>query len=67
MIRVTGMPFGVKVWMDDGPDEFLLYMDEEVITERGAAALGQILNLAAATWTRGDEEFPQRMLRAVTG
>jgi hypothetical protein len=61
------MPFNVEIWVDDGDDCFTLYIDEDLITERGAEALQAILRSTVTGWQRVDESFVYRALRAVTG
>lgn len=65
--RVSGMPCNVDIWVDDGLDCFTVYIDKELITERGAAALQRILRTTVTGWSRLDEDTVLRTLRAVTG
>lgn len=65
--RVTGMPCNVDVWVDDSIGCFTVYIDKELITERGATALQQILRTTVAGWHRVDNDVVLRTLRAVTG
>lgn len=67
VLRVSGMPFNVEVWVDDSPDCFTVYIDRQLITERGAAALERVLRANVTGWRRLDEETVFRTLRAVTG
>lgn len=67
VLRVSGMPCNVEVWVDDTPDCFTVYVDEKLITERGATALQQILRTTVTGWRRLDEDAVARTLRAVTG
>lgn len=65
---VTGMPFGVKVWVEDCDDgHFNVYVDAELISEPGARALQMILNTTITGWRRLDEATVYATLRAVTG
>ena len=69
VLRVSGMPCNVDVWVDDNGDAecFTVYIDKELITERGANALQQILRISSRGWQRIDNETVLRALRAVTG
>lgn len=67
VLCVTGMPCNVEVWVDDAPDCFTVYIDEKLITERGASALQQILRTTVTGWQRVDGDMVLRALRAVTG
>lgn len=68
VLVVTGMPFRVKVWVEDCEDGcFNVYVDDELISEPGAQALQLILNKAIAGWRRLDEDTVYATLRAVTG
>jgi len=67
VLRVSGMPCNVEIWIDDGLDCFTIYIDKKLITERGASALERILRTTAAGWRRVDEDIVLRTLRAVTG
>lgn len=67
VLRVESMPFNVEVWADDGADCFTLYIDRELINERGALALQEILRSTINGWQRLDESFVFRALKAVTG
>lgn len=67
VICVSGMPHNVKVWVDDDPDCFRVYIDEDLITERGAASLEAIFRRHVMGWQRLDESFVYRTLRAITG
>lgn len=65
---VTGMPFGVKVWVEDCDDgHFNVYIDEALISEPGAEALQLVLNTTITGWRRLDEAQVCATLRAVTG
>lgn len=67
VLRVTAMPFNTEIWVDDGVDCFTVYIDERLITERGAQALQEIFSNTITAWQRADESFVLRTLRAVTG
>lgn len=67
VLRVSGMPCNVDVWVDDGLDCFTVYVDTELITDRGARALQQILRTTARGWQRIDNDTVLRTLKAVTG
>ena len=69
VLRVSGMPCNVDIWVDDNVDGdcFTVYIDKELITERGASALQQILRTTAQGWQRIDNQTVLRVLRAVTG
>ena len=65
--RVSGMPYNVEVWIDDGVDCFTIYIDRKLVSERGATALQQILRTTVVGWQRVDNDIVLRTLRAVTG
>lgn len=67
VLRVSGMPCNVEVWIDDGVDCYTIYIDRELITERGATALQRILRTTVSGWQRIDNATVLRTLRAVTG
>ncbi len=68
VLRVSGMPFNVDVWVDDRDDgAFVIYIDRDLITERGAGALQQMLSTTIAGWRRLDDSHVYTALRAVTG
>jgi hypothetical protein len=67
VLRVSGMPCNVEIWIDDGVDCFTIYIDKELITEQGADALQRILRTTVAGWQRVDNDAVLRTLRAVTG
>lgn len=67
VLRVSGMPCNVDVWVDDDIDCFTVYIDKELITERGASSLQQILRTTVVGWQRVDNDIVLRTLRAVTG
>lgn len=67
VLRVSGMPFDVDIWVDDDPGCFSVYIDKSLITERGAASLQAILRRHRHRWQRLDETFVYRTLRAITG
>lgn len=65
---VTGMPFNVKIWVEDGDNgQFNVYIDSELITDAGAEALGKALNMTSLGWRRLDDVQVYATLRAVTG
>lgn len=67
VLSVTGMPFNTEIWVDDRPDCFTVYIDRELMSERGAAALQAILRSTVTGWQRIDQATMLRTLRAVTG
>lgn len=67
VLRVTGMPCNVDVWVEDGDDCFTVYIDESLITERGAIALQAMFRTTVKGWRRVDGVAVLRALRAVTG
>ncbi|GHJ04715.1 hypothetical protein TPA0906_65800 [Streptomyces olivaceus] len=68
VLRVSEMPFNVDVWVDDRDDgTFVIYIDRDLITERGAGALQQLLGTTIAGWRRLDDSHVYATLRAVTG
>jgi hypothetical protein len=67
VLRVSGMPCKVELWVDDAPGRFTVYIDRELITERGALHLEATLRRHVVGWQRLDESFVYRTLRAITG
>ena len=67
VLRVSGMPYNVEIWVDDGPDCFSVYIDKKLITDRGAASLQAILRAHRPRWRRLDESFVHLALHAITG
>ncbi|MEU8902110.1 hypothetical protein [Streptomyces mirabilis] len=67
VLRVSGMPCKVELWVDDAPGRFTVYIDKELITERGAMHLQSTLRRHVVGWERLDESFVYRTLRAITG
>lgn len=67
VLRVSGMPYNVEIWVDDGPDCFSVYIDKKLITARGAASLQSLLRKHRPSWRRLDESFVHRTLQAITG
>ena len=67
VLCVSGMPHNVKVWVDDGPGCFRVYIDRELITERGAMSLEAVLRKHVRGSQRLDDSFVYRTLRAITG
>jgi hypothetical protein len=67
VLRVSGMPCNVTVWVDDGPDCFTVYIDKKLITRQGATFLQAVLRRHVTGWQRLDESFVYRTLRAITG
>lgn len=67
VLRVSGMPCNVEIWIDDDIDCFTVYIDKELITERGTTALQQILRRTVTGWQRVDQDVILRTLKAVTG
>ena len=67
VLRVSGMPYNVELWVDDSPDCFTVYIDKELVTDRGARHLQATLRKHVVGWQRLDESFVYRTLRAITG
>lgn len=67
VLRVSGMPHNVQVWVDDGIDCFTVYIDKSLITERGASTLELAFSTTVAGWRRIDESSVIRALQAITG
>ncbi len=67
VLRVSGMPHNVDIWVDDGTDCVTIYIDERLITERGALALQSIFRTTIKGWQRADQDVVLRALAAVTG
>lgn len=67
VLRVSGMPYNVELWVDDAPGQFTVYIDERLITERGASFLQATLRRHVVGWQRLDESFVYRTLRSITG
>ena len=67
VLRVSGMPYNVEVWVDDGIDCCTIYIDKKLITERGARALQATFRATISGWQRIDHDTVMRTLRAVTG
>jgi len=67
VLRVSGMPHNVDIWIDDDPGYFAVYIDKSLITERGAAILQAVLRSHRPRWQRLDESTVYRALRAITG
>lgn len=67
VLRVSGMPFNVDIWVDDSPGYFAIYIDESLVSERGASCLQALLREHRPNWRRLDESFIYRTLRAITG
>ena len=67
VLRVSGMPCNVEIWIDDGVDCFTIYIDKKLITKQGATALQRILRTTVVGWQRVDNDTVLRTLRAVTG
>lgn len=67
VLRVSGMPHNVGVWVDDRDDgAFIVYIDRDLITERGADALQSTLNAVILESERLDNHLVQATLRDVT-
>ena len=43
VLRVSGMPYGVTMWIDHGRDRPLIYIDRREITERDARRVEQAI------------------------
>jgi hypothetical protein len=67
VLPVTGMPYNVEIWLDDSEDDFTIYIDRALITDRGAKHLEAVLRRHAVGWQRLDRSFVHRALRAITG
>lgn len=67
VLPVSGMPFNVDIWLDDSEDDFTIYIDRSLITDRGAMHLERVLRRHAGGWQRLDRSFVHRTLRAITG
>lgn len=67
VIRASGMPHNVKVWADDGPAEFILYVDEEIISDEGAHFIESLLNTTVCHWNRTPARIEKPHLRLHTG
>ena len=68
VLRVSAMPCSVDVWVEDRDDgAFDIYIDRDLVTERGAAALQRILSTTIAGWRRLDSSHVHAALHAVTG
>jgi hypothetical protein len=61
------MPFNVEIWLDDSDDDFMIYIDRALITDRGAKHLERVLRRHARGWERLDHSLVHRALRAITG
>lgn len=61
------MPCNVEIWLDDTEDDFVIYIDRALITDRGAMHLERVLRRHAAGWERLDQSLVHRTLRAITG
>ncbi|MFJ7176475.1 hypothetical protein ACIQXA_08705 [Streptomyces massasporeus] len=65
---MTGMPFQVKVWVEDcDSGDFNVYVDAELVSEPGARDLEMVLNTTITGWRRLDDDAVYATLRAVTG
>jgi hypothetical protein len=67
VLAVSGMPHNVDIWLDDSEDDFMIYIDRALITDRGAMHLERVLRRHAVGWQRLDQTFVRRTLRAITG
>jgi len=67
VLAVSGMPCNVEIWLDDSQEDFMIYIDRALITDRGAKHLERVLRRHAAGWKRLDYSFVRRNLRAITG
>ena len=67
VLAVSGMPYNVEIWLDDSQEDFMVYIDRALITDRGAKHLERVLRRHAAGWQRLDRSSVQRALRAITG
>lgn len=67
VIRASGMPHNVRVWVDDGPNEFTVYIDENIISSEGALFIEKLLNATASHWNRSPARITTPHLRLHTG
>lgn len=67
VLRVSGMPHNVQVWVVDGLDCYTVYIDKQLITEQGGRALQLACTATVAGWQRLDESSVMRTLHAITG
>jgi len=67
VLPVTGMPYNVEIWLDDSENDFRIYIDRALITDRGALHLERVLRRHAGGWERLDSSIVYRTLRAITG
>ncbi|URN11298.1 hypothetical protein LUW77_03125 [Streptomyces radiopugnans] len=61
------MPHNVKVWVDDSPDEFIVYIDAGMISDEGARFVEALLNATACHWNRSPARIERPHLRLHTG
>ncbi|MFR9796565.1 hypothetical protein ACL02U_11775 [Streptomyces sp. MS06] len=61
------MPFHVDVWVEDHDNGvFTVYIDEDLITERGARALQKVLSSTINGWRRLDSSTVRAALHAIS-
>ncbi|WP_420782816.1 hypothetical protein [Streptomyces sp. LPB2020-019-1HS] len=66
VLRVSGMPCNVQLWVDDSPEQFIVSIDEKPTTEQGAEAIEAALATHILGWRRLDGSPLHRTLRAIT-
>lgn len=68
VLRVTGMPHGALLWIDDQPRRFTVYIDESLISDLGVQVLEGALNYIVQFWRRlSVVEVQHPKLRPVVG
>lgn len=68
VLRVSGMPHGALIWIDDQPRRFTVYIDESVITDLGVQVLEGALNYIVQFWRRlACTQVQRPALRPVVG
>ena len=67
VLSVSGMPFRVKVWVEDFDDgRAAVYVDKALVRECGVEALEDALNYEARSGTRVDSSQVCATLRTVS-
>ncbi|MCP3820135.1 hypothetical protein NLX86_19140 [Streptomyces sp. A3M-1-3] len=61
------MPHNVGMWVHDDPDQFVIIIDEDLITEDGAKLLQAACNLVVHHWQRLPTVTDRARLRLHTG
>ena len=67
VIRAKNMPHNITAWIDDQPEHFVLYVDEDDVTEQGANAIEEALTTNIANWLRKPNCAPTPNLHLHTG